>query len=466
MDARETREVVVVGGGIAGLAAAWRLRGRDVVLLEASDPLGGRLRSERRGPYWMNHGAHLFPAPGSLVDSMARECGLESVPVTGSMMGLAVGSRLMHRGPVETYPLRLPLSLRERAAFATAGLRLRRAVARRARLATAAPGETPADVRSRVLAFEDDRTFAELLGPVPRAVESIFACAAHRATAEPHELSAGCGIGLFALVWSGRGSLIARHLLGGPGALPDALAHRLGDRARTGCRVTGVRPEGADLIVEHAAGEIRARHVIMAAQAPHAAPLVAAAAPEASAALERITYGAFLSVAVATEETGAMPYDDVYAVATPGRVFDLFTNQAQALRRDGGRRPGGSLMLFAGAHAAADLSRESDDEIVRRFLADLHDLYPQTRGVVADASVHRWQLGNAFARPGRHRLQPALEGALGARRNLHLAGDYFAELGNLEAAARTGAAAAERVEAQLREPAIPLPSPTIEVPRA
>ena len=27
-----------------------------------------------------------------------------------------------------------------------------------------------------------------------------------------------------------------------------------------------------------------------------------------------------------------MPYDDVYAMATPGRVFDMFTNQAHALR--------------------------------------------------------------------------------------------------------------------------------------
>ena len=85
------RDVVVIGGGIAGLAAAWRLRHRDVLLLEAGDRLGGRLRSDPRGDYWLNYGAHLFPAPGSLVDSMARDCGLETVPVTGSMMGLAVG---------------------------------------------------------------------------------------------------------------------------------------------------------------------------------------------------------------------------------------------------------------------------------------------------------------------------------------------------------------------------------------
>jgi oxygen-dependent protoporphyrinogen oxidase len=146
-----------------------------------------------------------------------------------------------------------------------------------------------------------------------------------------------------------------------------------------------------------------------------------------------------------------MPYDDVYAMATPGRVFDMFTNQAHALRRDGPRLPGGSLMLFAGGRAAATLMRERDERIIERFLGDLHELYPQTRGVIVGATVHRWELGNVYARPGRGRLQAALEGPLGAHENVHLAGDYFAELGNIEAAARTGHAAAERADARMRE---------------
>ena len=156
-------------------------------------------------------------------------------------------------------------------------------------------------------------------------------------------------------------------------------------------------------------------------------------------------------MAVETNETTAMPWDRIYAMATPGRAFDMFTNQAHALRQAPDRRPGGSLMLFAGGPAAATLMRQSDEEITERFLADLHELYPQARAVIANATVHRWELGNVYARPGRHRLQASLEGALGARGNLHLAGDYFAELGNMEAAARTGAVAAERVEAVLRE---------------
>src|SRR6185312_270047 len=113
-DAVMTRDVVIVGGGIAGLAAAWRLRHRDVLLLEGSDRLGGRMRSDPCGDYWLNYGAHLFPAPGSLVDRMATECGLETVPVFGGMMGLAVGDTILDGGRVESYPFRLPLSVKER----------------------------------------------------------------------------------------------------------------------------------------------------------------------------------------------------------------------------------------------------------------------------------------------------------------------------------------------------------------
>jgi oxygen-dependent protoporphyrinogen oxidase len=433
-----TRDVVIVGGGIAGLSAAWRLRRRDVLLLEASDRLGGRLRSDACGEYWLNYGAHLFPAPGSLVDTMARECGLDTAPVWGSTMGLAVGNTLVNRGRVETYPLRLPLSLRNRVAFARAGVKVQRAVSRYHRL------ESKYD-------FEDDRTFGEFLGPLPLVVREIFSCAAHRASAELDAISAGCGIGLFALVWGGKRSLIARNLLGGSGRLPTALGRELGTRARIGSRVEAVRPDGAELVLRCGGEEIRARQVIVAAQAPYAAPLVAPVAERAAAALEQLTYGAFLSVAVETNETSAMPYDDVYAMATPGRVFDMFTNQAHALRAAGPRRPGGSLMLFAGGQQAAALMREPDEMIVERFLADLHKLYPATRGAIANATVHRWPLGNVYARPGRGRLQTALEGSLGSHENLHLAGDYFAELGNMEAAAQTGLAAAERVDTRIRE---------------
>jgi protoporphyrinogen oxidase len=64
------KDVVIVGGGLAGLAAGWRLRHWDTVLLESGSRVGGRIRSERRGPYWLNWGGHVFAGRGSATDAL------------------------------------------------------------------------------------------------------------------------------------------------------------------------------------------------------------------------------------------------------------------------------------------------------------------------------------------------------------------------------------------------------------
>src|SRR5919202_4725980 len=122
-------DVVVVGAGIAGLAAAWSLRDLDVLVLEESDRVGGRIRSERRNPYWLNFGAHVFAGPGTATDRLVREVGVQAVDIPGELAGLELDGRVVAGGRVETYPFRLPLSPRDRLAFVRAGLRLRMAVA-------------------------------------------------------------------------------------------------------------------------------------------------------------------------------------------------------------------------------------------------------------------------------------------------------------------------------------------------
>ena len=101
---REVKDVVVVGAGIAGLAAAWTLRDRDVLVLEAEDRVGGRMKSEPRGDYWLSVGAHMFPGPGSVIAGLLEEMGLETLPFSGSLLGMAYRGKIVARRRAESTP--------------------------------------------------------------------------------------------------------------------------------------------------------------------------------------------------------------------------------------------------------------------------------------------------------------------------------------------------------------------------
>ncbi len=71
----EHQDVVIVGGGVAGLSAAWRLAGagfRDFTLLELEDGVGGTSRSGRNGISAYPLAAHYVPAPTKDVMALVR----------------------------------------------------------------------------------------------------------------------------------------------------------------------------------------------------------------------------------------------------------------------------------------------------------------------------------------------------------------------------------------------------------
>jgi oxygen-dependent protoporphyrinogen oxidase len=108
--------VVVVGGGIAGLAAAWELSGgadgplRDparVELIEASDHLGGTLVSTEFAGRTLDLGPDGFLARRPEALTLARELGLEEqlVPIAAS------GASIWLRGALEELPTSLVLGV-------------------------------------------------------------------------------------------------------------------------------------------------------------------------------------------------------------------------------------------------------------------------------------------------------------------------------------------------------------------
>jgi oxygen-dependent protoporphyrinogen oxidase len=417
-------DVVVVGGGIAGLATAWHLRGLDVLVLEASGRIGGRIRSEPRGDVWLNFGAHVFGSADSATGRLLAETGVQAAQVEGRLAAVALGDRVVASGPVETYPFRLPLPLRSRAALVRAGAKLRLAVRRYAAVAAVRTGESPAERQQRMLDFLDDRSFSDFIGPLPADVDSIFRATLNRSSGEPEELAAGYGIGYFHLVWN-RDAGLSRNIVGGPSTLIDALAAGIDGSIRTGARVTEVMPGDGEVTVSYVQGgvehEVRSRHAVVATPAYVTREIVRGLPADTDAALAKMQYGPYVVGAFLTSETGPMPWDDLYALATPGRSFGMLFNTANVLRGDD-RRSGGSLMVYAAADTARALAGLDDDEVRARFLADLASIYPDAGASVSEIAIQRWEQGLPYAAVGRAQLQPALNRPLGA---IHLAGDYL-----------------------------------------
>ena len=73
--------MVVVGGGVAGLTAAYTLakRGLTVEVLEREATAGGRMRSERHGDFTVERGAQFIASSYRNMHALASELGVESL---------------------------------------------------------------------------------------------------------------------------------------------------------------------------------------------------------------------------------------------------------------------------------------------------------------------------------------------------------------------------------------------------
>jgi oxygen-dependent protoporphyrinogen oxidase len=98
--------IAVVGAGLTGLTAAYRLkqRGNRVVVYEASDRLGGSIKSERREGYLAELGPNTLAPPTGLVAALLTDLGLDPSRVVASP--LARTRYVIRRGRL----IRLPMS--------------------------------------------------------------------------------------------------------------------------------------------------------------------------------------------------------------------------------------------------------------------------------------------------------------------------------------------------------------------
>jgi oxygen-dependent protoporphyrinogen oxidase len=444
------KDVIIVGGGLAGLAAGWRLRHWDTVLLESGNRVGGRIRSERRGQYWLNWGGHVFAGPGSSTDALLTETGVTAAQVPGSLAGLSMNGKLLLKGRIETYPFRIPMSMSARLALLKTGIKVGRKVVRYASIVRQRPGEHPSVRQQRIYDFENGRSFRDFVGDLPEDAEALFRPTVTRSAADPHEISAGAGIGYFSLVWNiGQG--LNRGIVGGPSTLTEGVAAALGDRVELNTEVVEVVHKKSSVVVRYRQdgidNEVEGRFVVLATPATVSHRVAVDLPQDIRAALGKIVYGPYVSAAFLTNESTPQPWDQAYAIATPKRSFNVALNHASLLRgSESVRQPGSSIMTFSPASLARTLLQKSDEEILGIYTDDLNQvLGPGFGGSVVEAQVQRWETGAPYCFPGRGALQPTL---MRRASRVLLAGDYLGTL-YTETAIQTGFSAAQEAASLL-----------------
>ncbi len=123
--------MIVVGAGISGLAAAWRLErgGVSATVLEANPGPGGRVQTERVGGYLVDTGPDAATEGYSRWLALVDELGLrERLTTPSPVLGMVRGGRIIDVDP--TSPVRAALtpalSIRAKARLAAGLVRLRR----------------------------------------------------------------------------------------------------------------------------------------------------------------------------------------------------------------------------------------------------------------------------------------------------------------------------------------------------
>lgn len=443
------KDVIIVGGGLAGLSAAWKLKHHDILLLESDCRTGGRVMSEKRGDYWLNWGGHVYAGEGSATDELFKSVGVHSQSVPGKLTAMSLNGKLLLDGRVELYPFRVPMSWKSRFALLCAGAKVRAGVLKYGRVAKRKPSEGYSSQQQRVFDFMNDKTFAEYTGELPEDADAIFRPTVSRSTGDPEQISAGAGIGYFDMIWN-KSTGLSRVIMDGPSTMTESIYSNLGDKVQLNAEVSEVIQYEDYATVQYTKdGEVHnvtAKYVVMATPAPITRKVMTNIDPEMGDALDQVTYGPHVSASFLTDETGPQIWDDVYSFATPKRSFDILIHNSNIIHSQSKeRRPGSSFMTFSPAGRGRNLLDKSEEEIIKIYLDDLDEIFPGFSKNVVEAHVKKFPLGSAYVFPGRGKIQALLTKP---DKRVYFAGDYLGTL-YTETAIQTGFTAAEDINGLL-----------------
>lgn len=469
---RDAQKIVVLGGGVSGLSAAYELcvkRRRDgrrleVVLLESSGRLGGKIVTETREGVVIEGGPDSFLTLKPQALELVKELGLTDELVRtnpsqstiymlsgGKLKALPDGTGLM---PTKAWPLLFSelLSWKAKARFL---------------LEPWVPCED-GDQDESIAEFVRRRFGAEALEKIAAPLlGGIFAGDAEKLSLpstfpQLRELERRGGVlrGLAGRVPRAEGQSAFMTLRGGLSRLVEALAAALpAGTARTGVSVQSLRRRGGQWQLETTAGPMTADTVVSALPANVLAGLVADLDFELSCVLKEIPFVNSATVSMVYEREGFPDPLDGFGFLVPACEGKVTAGATYTSTKFPGRVPPSKVMIrsFIGGAGRESAAEADDAQIARVARHELKDILSLGERHPSMSRVFRWSKGNPQYTIGHGLRLRRIESCLRAHPGLVLAGASYKGVGipdcirsGRDAAARatrTGAAAPAAAEA-------------------
>lgn len=376
-------KIAVVGAGIAGLTAAFRLQqaGHDVEVLEGAANPGGRVSSIRKGGFDIDIGAHMLLASFYRTRALVDELGLGSQWFeieSGEGGGVLHDKELTSFSPKSAFDV-----LRYRGLSLGGRIRLALTLleARRWRGQLDFFDLSVGDDR---LDANDCDTFARrrLGDEATDYVLDSFIRTFHFHGAS--RMSAKYFEALLALLLA-HGEFRPCALRGHMKALPEALAARLTVRYLT--PVHAVAREAGSVEVRWAGGSARVDAAIIATPADAVLPMLQPATPAECSLLEHAVSSCTILCVYTLPVELAGDFEGIWVPFRESQIVSGLSNDTSKGGTDGERCV---FNVWLHEEAAVGLLQGSDQEIQSAVASELERLFPRYEGHLLPLHVQRW----------------------------------------------------------------------------